>query len=161
MPSFDVVNKTDKAEVQNALQQAKQEIAQRYDFKGSDTEIEHNDDGFVVRSTTEGRVEAALEVLKTRLHKRQVSLKNLEPGTIEPAAKMTFRQVIKLREGIETEKARKIVKEVKAAKIKVQGQIMDDQVRITGKKRDDLQEVMSLLKTLDLGIDLQFINMRD
>jgi len=161
MPSFDVVNKTDKAEVQNALQQARQEIEQRYDFKGTDTEIEHNDEGFVVRSTTEGRVEAALEVLKSRFVKRKVSLKNLEAGTIEPAAKMSFRQVIKLREGIETEKAKKIVKEVKAAKLKVQGQIMDDQVRITGKKRDDLQEAMTLLKGLDLGIDLQYVNMRD
>jgi uncharacterized protein YajQ (UPF0234 family) len=161
MPSFDVVNRTDKAEVQNALQQARQEIAQRYDFKGSDTEIEQTDEGFVLRSTTEGRVEAALEVLKSRLHKRQVSLKNLDAGKIEPAAKMTFRQVVKLREGIEVEKARKIIKEVKAAKLKVQGQIMDDQVRITGKKRDDLQEVIVLLKGLDLGIDLQYINMRD
>jgi uncharacterized protein YajQ (UPF0234 family) len=161
MPSFDVVNRTDKAEVQNALQQARQQIAQRYDFKGSDTEIEQTDEGFVLRSTTEGRVEAALEVLKSRLHKRQVSLKNLDAGKIEPAAKMTFRQVVKLREGIEVEKARKIIKEVKAAKLKVQGQIMDDQVRITGKKRDDLQEVIVLLKGLDLGIDLQYINMRD
>ena len=161
MPSFDVVNRTDKAEVQNALQQARQEIAQRYDFKGTDTEIEDNDEGFVIRSTTEGRVEAALEVLKSRLHKRKVSLKNLDAGKIEPAAKMTFRQVVKLREGIEVEKARKIVKEVKAAKLKVQGQIMDNQVRITGKKRDDLQEVMSLLKAMDLGIDLQYVNMRD
>jgi hypothetical protein len=161
MPSFDVVNRTDKAEVQNALQQARQEIAQRYDFKGTDTEIEHNDEGFVIRSTTEGRVEAALEVLKSRLFKRKVSLKNLDPGRIEPAAKMTFRQIVKLSEGIEVEKARKIVKEVKGAKLKVQAQIMDNQVRITGKKRDDLQEVIALLKELDLGIDLQFVNMRD
>jgi uncharacterized protein YajQ (UPF0234 family) len=161
MPSFDVVNRTDKAEVQNALQQARQEIAQRYDFKGTDTEIEHNDEGFVIRSTTEGRVEAALEVLKSRLFKRKVSLKNLDPGRIEPAAKMTFRQTVKLREGIEVDKARRIVKEVKGAKLKVQAQIMDDQVRITGKKRDDLQEVIAMLKDLDLGIDLQFVNMRD
>jgi uncharacterized protein YajQ (UPF0234 family) len=161
MPSFEVVNRTDNAEVQNAQQQARQENAQRYDFQGSDTEIEQTDEGFVLRSTTEGRVEAALEVLKSRLHKRQVSLKNLDAGKIEPAAKMTFRQVVKLREGIEVEKARKIIKEVKAAKLKVQGQIMDDQVRITGKKRDDLQEVIVLLKGLDLGIDLQYINMRD
>ena len=161
MPSFDVVNRTDKAEVQNALQQARQEIVQRYDFKGTDTEIEHNDEGFVIRSTTEGRVEAALEVLKSRLHKRQVSLKNLDAGKIEPAAKMTFKQVIKLNEGIEVEMARKIVKEVKAAKLKVQGQIMDNQVRITGKKRDDLQEAITLLKGMDLGIDLQYVNMRD
>lgn len=161
MPSFDVVNQVDKAEVQNAFQQARQEIQQRYDFKGSNTELERTDDGFIIRSTTEGRIEAALEVLKSKLVRRKVSLKNLEAETIQPGPKASYRQTIKLREGIEMEKARKIVQEVKGAKLKVQGQIMESQVRVSGKKRDDLQTVIGKLKELDLGIDLQFVNMRD
>lgn len=161
MPSFDVVNRVDKQEVQNAFTQAQQEISQRYDFKGTDTKLERTDDGFVIRSTTEGRVEAALEVLKSKLVRRKVSLKNVDPGNVEPGPKSTVRQTIKLREGIEVEKGRKIVQEVKGSKLKVQAQIMDDQVRIIGKKRDDLQEVITMLKALDVGIDLQFVNMRD
>jgi len=161
MPSFDVVNEIDKAEVQNAFQQAKQEIEQRYDFKGTDTAVERTEDGFVIRSTTEGRVEAALEVLKSKLVRRKVSLKNVDAGKIEPGPKSTYRQTITLREGIEVDKARKIVQEVKGAKLKVQGQIMDSQVRVSAKKRDDLQTIIGKLKELDLGIDLQFVNMRD
>ena len=161
MPSFDVVNRIDKAEVQNAFQQTRQELQQRYDFKGTDTEIERTEDGFVIRSTTEGRVEAALEVLKSKLVRRHVSLKNLDAEKIEPGPKATYRQTLRLREGIETEKARKIVQEVKGAKLKVQGQIMDDQVRVSAKKRDDLQTIIGKLKEMDLGIDLQFVNMRD
>lgn len=161
MPSFDVVNKIDKAEVQNAFQQTKQELQQRYDFKGTDTEIERTEDGFVIRSTTEGRIEAALDVLKSKLLRRKVSLKNVEAAKIEPGPKASYRQVITLREGIEVEKARKIVQEVKGAKLKVQGQIMENQVRVSGKKRDDLQAIITKLKELDLGIDLQFENMRD
>lgn len=161
MPSFDVVNKIDKAEVQNAYQQATKEIAQRYDFKGSETEIERTEEGFVLRSSTEGRLEAALEVLKEKLVKRKVSLKNLEAEKVEPGPKSSFRQKVVLREGIEVEKGRQIVAKIKAAKLKVQAQIMDDQVRVSGKKRDDLQEVIQLLRGLDLGVDLQFVNMRD
>ena len=161
MPSFDVVNQVDKSEVQNALQQTKQELQQRYDFKGTGTEIERTDDGFIIRSSTEGRIEAALEVLKSKLLRRKVSLKNLETEKIEPGPKATYRQTIKLREGIEVDKARKIVQEVKGAKLKVQGQIMESQVRVSGKKRDDLQNIIDKLKELDLGIDLQFVNMRD
>ncbi len=161
MPSFDVVNRIDKAEVQNAFQQTRAELQQRYDFKGTDTEIERTDDGFIIRSTTEGRIEAALEVLKSKLVRRKVSLKNLQIEKIEPGPKASYRQTIRLREGIEVEKARKIVQEVKGAKLKVQGQIMDDQVRVSGKKRDDLQSIMGRLKEMDLGIDLQFVNMRD
>lgn len=161
MPSFDVVNKIDKAEVQNAYQQTTKEIAQRYDFKGSETEIERTEEGFVLRSSTEGRLEAALEVLKEKLVKRKVSLKNLEAEKVEPGPKSSFRQNVVLREGIEVEKGRQIVAKIKAAKLKVQAQIMDDQVRVSGKKRDDLQEVIQLLRGLDLGVDLQFVNMRD
>ena len=161
MPSFDVVNKIDKAEVQNAFQQAIKELTQRYDFKGTETEIERTEDGFVIRSSTEGRIEAALEVLKEKLAKRKVSLKNLEPGKVEPGPKSSFKQTIKLKEGIEIEKGRKIVQDIKSAKLKVQAQIMDDQVRVTGKNRDDLQTVIQRLRALDVGLDLQFVNMRD
>jgi uncharacterized protein YajQ (UPF0234 family) len=161
MPSFDVVNQVDKAEVQNAFQQTLQEIGQRYDFKGTGTEIERTEEGFVIRSTTEGRVEAALEVLKSKLVRRKVSLKNLDAQKIEPGARSTVRQAIKLVEGIEVEKARRIVQEIKASKLRVQAQIMDDQVRVSGKKRDDLQEVIALLRQGDYGVDLQFVNMRD
>jgi len=161
MPSFDVVNEVDKAEVKNAYQQTLKELQQRYDFKGTDTQIEQTEDGFVIRSTTEGRVQAAFGVLESKLVRRHVSLKNLEAQKIEPGAKATFRQTIKLREGIEVDKARKIVQEVKGAKLRVQGQIMENQVRVSGKKRDDLQKIIERLKVLDLGMDLQFVNMRD
>jgi len=161
MPSFDVVNKVDKAEVQNAFQQVVKELATRYDFKDTGTELERTEDGFVIRSSTEGRIEAAFEVLQDKLVKRKVSLKNLDPGKVEPGAKSSFRQAIKLKEGIEVEKGREIVKSIKGAKLKVQAQIMDDQVRVSGKKLDDLQTVIQMLRKLDLGVDLQFINMRD
>jgi uncharacterized protein YajQ (UPF0234 family) len=160
MPSFDVVNKVDKAEVQNAFQQAVKELATRYDFKDTGTELERTEDGFVIRSSTEARIEAAYEVLQDKLVKRKVSLKNLDPGKVEPGAKSSFRQTIKLKEGIEVEKGREIVKSIKGTKLKVQAQIMDDQVRVSGKKLDDLQEVIQMLRKLDLGVDLQFINMR-
>jgi len=161
MPSFDVVNKIDKAEVQNVFQQTLKEIAQRYDFKGTDTEVERTETGFVIRSSTEGRIEAALDVLKEKMVRRKVSLKNLDAGKVEPGPRSSFRQSIELREGIAVEKGRQIVQHIKAAKLKVQAQIMDDQVRVTGKNRDDLQTVIQLLRELDLGVDLQFVNRRD
>lgn len=161
MPSFDVVNQVDKAEVQNAFQQATKELSQRYDFKGTGTEVERTEEGFVIRSSTEGRIEAAFEVLQEKLAKRKVSLKNLDPQKVEPGPKSSFKQVIQLKEGIAVEKGREIVQHVKGLKLKVQAQIMDDQVRISGKNRDDLQTVIQSLRKLDLGVDLQFINMRD
>jgi uncharacterized protein YajQ (UPF0234 family) len=161
MPSFDVVNKVDKAEVQNAFQQATKELTQRYDFKGTDTEVERTEQGFVIKSSTEGRIEAAYEVLQEKLAKRKVSLKNLDPQKIEPGPKSSYKQAILLKEGIAIEKAREIVQKIKSAKLKVQAQIMDDQVRVSGKNRDDLQTVIQELRQMDLGVDLQFINMRD
>jgi uncharacterized protein YajQ (UPF0234 family) len=161
MPSFDVVNKVDKAEVQNAFQQAQKELAQRYDFKGTDTELERTETGFVIRSSTEGRLEAAYQVLQEKLAKRKVSLKNLDAKKVEPGPKSSFKQSIDLVEGIEVEKGRRIVSEIKGLKLKVQAQIMDDQVRVTGKNRDDLQAVIQKLRGLELGVDLQFVNRRD
>ena len=161
MPSFDVVNKVDHAEVQNAFNQAQRELQTRYDFKDTGTELERSDNGFVIRSSTEGRIEAAYEILQEKLARRKVSLRNLHAKDMEPGPKSSYRQSIELKEGIEVEKARQIVQSVKAAKLKVQAQIMEDQVRVTGKHRDDLQTVIQLLRKLELGVDLQFVNMRD
>jgi uncharacterized protein YajQ (UPF0234 family) len=161
MPSFDVVSKVDKQELDNAFQQAKKELAQRYDFKGTDTDIERNEDGIVLRSSTEDRLKAAYEVLIERGIKRKISPKTFDPQKVEPAARGTFRQLVKVTEGISVEKAREIVKLIKDTKLKVQAQIMDDQVRVTGKNRDDLQAVIRELRSRDLGLDLQFVNMRD
>ena len=161
MPSFDVVSKVDKQEVDNAFQQAKKELAQRYDFKGTDTDIERNEEGLVLRSSTEDRLKAAYEVLIERAIKRKISPKAFDPGKPEPSAKGHFRQQIGIKEGISVEKAREIVKLIKDAKLKVQAQIMDEQVRVTGKNRDDLQSVIRMLREKDLGLDLQFVNMRD
>lgn len=161
MPSFDVVSKVDKQEVDNAFQQTRKELAQRYDFKGTNTEIEHNEDGIVLRSSTEDRLKAAYEVLIERGIKRKISPKVFDPQKVEPAGGSTFRQLVKIREGISTEKGREIVKIIKEKKLKVQAQIMEDQVRVTGKSRDDLQSVISELRGRDLDVELQFVNMRD
>ena len=161
MPSFDVVNKVDKAEVQNAFQQATKELLTRYDFKDTGTELERTETGFMLRSGTEGRLEAALEVLQEKLARRKVSLKNLDAQKVEPGPKASYKQTVLLKEGIEVEKAREIVQKIKGTKLKVQAQIMDDQVRVSGKNRNDLQTVIQMLRGLDLGVDLQFINMRD
>jgi cyclic-di-GMP-binding protein len=161
MPSFDVVSKVDAQEIDNAFQQAKKELAQRYDFKGTDTDVEHTEEGIVLRSSTEDRLKAAYEVLVERGIKRKISPRVWDPGKIEPSARGTFRQLVKIKEGIATEKGKEIVKVIKDAKLKVQAQIMEDQVRVSGKNRDDLQSVIQLLRGKDLGLELQFVNMRD
>ncbi len=161
MPSFDVVSKVDKQEVDNAFQQTKKELAQRYDFKGTGTDVEHNEDGIVLRSGTEDRIKAAYEGLIERGIKRKISPRVFDPQKIEGAGGSTFRQLVKIQEGISTEKGREIVKIIKDKKLKVQAQIMDDQVRVTGKNRDDLQDVIKELRGRDLGVELQFVNMRD
>jgi hypothetical protein len=162
MPSFDVVSKVDWAEVKNALDQATREIAQRFDFKGTDADIERSEDGVVVRANSEDRVRAALDVFEQKLVRRKVSLKHLEKKDPEPGPKGSSRQRVLIKEGIETEKAKEIVKLVKGSKLKVQASIQDQSVRVTGKKRDDLQSAIQLLKGADdLGHDLQFQNFRD
>lgn len=162
MPSFDVVSKVEWAEVKNALDQATRELAQRFDFKGTDANIERTDDGVVVRANSEERVRAALDVLEQKLVRRKVSLKHLEKKDPEPGPKGSSRQRVLIKEGIETEKAREIVKLVKGSKLKVQASIQEMSVRVTGKKRDDLQSVIQLLKGAnELGLDLQFQNFRD
>ena len=161
MPSFDVVSKVAMHEVDNALLQAQKELATRYDFKDTETDVEKTEDGLVVRSATEGRLEAGRKVLEDKLVKRHVSLRSVDPQKPEKTAKGHFKQLVKIKEGIEVEKAREILKLIKDAKLKVQGSIQGDQVRVSGKKKDDLQDAIKALKAHDFGIDLQFTNFRE
>ena len=161
MPSFDVVSQVDMQEVDNALNQARKEIEQRYDFKDSKTEITLDKEGLTINSADDYKVKAAFDILQSKLVRRNVSLKALDPGKIEPAGGGRSRQLLKIQQGIDSDKARAIVKAVKDAKLKVQSQIQGEQVRVTGKKRDDLQEAIALLRQKDFGLPLQFINFRD
>lgn len=161
MPSFDVVSKVDWSEVDNALNQAQREVAQRFDFKGTDTTLERTEEGIVVRSGTDERAKAAIDVLDQKLVRRKVSLKHLEQKDPEPGPKGSVRILILVKEGIEVEKARQIVKLVKDSKLKLQAAIQDQSVRVTGKKRDELQDMIQRLRGEDLGIELQFVNFRD
>jgi cyclic-di-GMP-binding protein len=162
MPSFDVVSKVDWAEVSNALTQAQREVAQRFDFKGTDAELEKTDEGIIVRANAEDRAKAAVEVLEQKLVRRKVSLKHLEVKDPERGPKGSTKIVIKVKEGIESEKAKEIVKLVKDSKLKVQAAIQQDAVRISGKKKDDLQDAIQMLRGAEqLELDLQFVNFRD
>jgi uncharacterized protein YajQ (UPF0234 family) len=161
MPSFDAVSQVDRQEVDNAVNQARKEIAQRYDFKGSKTEIAVEGDAIHVDSEDDYKVKAAVDVLQSKLVRRGVSLKALVYGKMEPSAGGRAKQEITVQQGIDTDKARAIVKLVKERKLKVQAQIQADQVRISGKKRDDLQTVIQALKDEDFGLPLQFVNFRD
>lgn len=162
MPSFDVVSKVDWAEVKNAVNQAEQEVGQRFDFKGTGAEIELKDKLVVLRANTEERVKAILDVLQSKLVRRKVSLKHLDAGEPEKGPRSSFKLDVRVKEGIETEKAKEIVKLIKDSKIKAQAAIQEDSVRVSGKKRDDLQEVIQMLRQAEkLELDLQFVNFRD
>lgn len=161
MPSFDVVSKVDMQEVSNALQQTRKEILQRYDFKGSKTEIEPEGDAIRIVSDDDFKVKAVLDVLQSKLVRRGVNLKSLEYGKIEPAAGGRARQVITVHQGLDADAAREVVKLIKDTKLKVQAQVQDDQVRVTGKLRDDLQGVIGALRAADFRRPLQFVNRRD
>lgn len=160
--SFDVVSKIELPEVSNAIQQALKEIQQRFDLKGSNSTIQlvEKDNKILLASADEFKLKAVIEILEQKLIKRKVSLKGLEYGTVTPAAGSTVRQEIKLQQGIDADKARAIVKVVKESKKKVQVSIQGDLLRVSGKDRDTLQEVMHLLRSNDFGLDLQFINYR-
>jgi cyclic-di-GMP-binding protein len=158
--SFDVVSKTDMQEVANAIQQAQKELAQRFDFKGSKSSIEQTAEEIILVSDDEGKLISLKDILETKLVKRKVSLKALEYGKIEQAAGSTVRQRAKIVQGIETEKAKAIVKTIKDAKVKVQASIQADQVRVVGRSKDDLQRAMTLVRETDYGIPLQFTNYR-
>ncbi len=161
MPSFDIVSKVPWHEVDNALNQAQKELSQRFDFKDTNTELEKNSDGLSVRSSSEERAKAALSVLQEKLIKRKVSLKHLDVQEPEPTGKGGAKILVKVKEGIEGEHAKEIVKHIKDSKIKVQASIQDAQVRVSGKNRDDLQAAIQLVRGLDFPIELQFINFRD
>ena len=158
--SFDVVSKTDMQEVSNAIQQAQKELAQRFDFKGSKSSIELSAEEIVLISDDEGKLRSVKDIVETKLVKRGGSLKALDYGKVEAAAGSTVRQRAKIVQGIETEKAKAIVRAIKDAKIKVQASIQSDQVRVTGKNKDDLQKAIALIKSGDYGIPLQFTNYR-
>ena len=164
MPSFDVVSEVDMQEVRNAVDQADRELSQRYDFKGTDSTIElkEKEKEIELRSVSEDRINAVRQVLEEKFVKRKISLKAIEHGNVEPAAGGTVRQVTKLQAGISSDKARELNKFIKAEFPKgVSSQTQGEQIRVTAKKRDDLQAVIAKLKEGDFGVPLQFENFRD
>jgi uncharacterized protein YajQ (UPF0234 family) len=162
MPSFDVVSELDMQEVRNAVDQTAREISQRFDFKGTDSSVELKEKTIEIHTESEPRLQALRQVLEEKMVKRQVSLKALDYGTVEEATKGTVRQTVTLRMGITDEKARAVGKFIKGlGKKGVQHQIQGEQVRVTGKKRDDLQAVIAALKDEDFDLPLQFTNFRD
>ena len=159
--SFDVVNKLDRQEVDNALNQAAKEIAQRYDFKGTGAAIAWSGETVEIRASSDDRVRAVLEVFKEKLIRRQVSLKVLDHGDPQPAGGGTSRLSIRLKQGIPDEQAKAIAKKIRTDGPKgVQAQIQGDSLRVSGKKRDDLQAVIAMLREADFGVPLQFVNYR-
>jgi hypothetical protein len=162
MPSFDVVSEVDRQELKNAVDQAQRELANRFDFKNTDSSIEQKDLVLTLRTSSEDRLRALKLLLEEKLVKRQVSLKGVDWGKIEQASGESVRQIVTVKVGINSDKAREINKLIKEKGPKgVSSQTQGEQVRVTGKKRDDLQEVMSLLKSSDLEVPLQFENFRD
>lgn len=161
MPSFDVVSKVDHSEIKNALNQAQKEVAQRFDFKGTDSALEQKDTVLSVTANSEERARATWDVLVEKLVRRKVSLKHFEVGDPTKTSKGGAKIQITIKEGIDKEPASQIVKLIKDKKLKVQAAIQGDTVRVTGKKRDDLQEVIAVLKSADLDIELQYVNFRD
>ncbi len=158
--SFDIVSQVSMPEVANAVDQTRREIAQRFDFKDTGTSISQDDRLIEIRSSTEDRLKAALEVFKEKAVRREISLKAFHVGPIQPAAKGTYKQVLNLNVGISQDKARELVKFIKGTHLKVQSQVQDDQVRVSGKTKDDLQAVIRAVKEHDFGIALQFVNLR-
>ena len=162
MPSFDVVSEVDRQEVRNAVDQAQREIGTRFDFKNTDSSIEQKELVLTLRTVSEDRLKALRLVLEERLVKRGVSLRGLDYGTVEEATQHTVRQTVTIKVGISSDKAREINRLIKDKGPKgVSSQTQGDTVRVSGKKRDDLQAVIALLKDADLGIPLQFENFRD
>lgn len=161
MPSFDIVSKVEVQEVDNAVNQAVKEIAQRYDFKGSKSEISQEKDAIKVLADDDYKLKAVIDVLQSKFLKRNISIKALQYGKVEPASGGLVRQIITIQQGISKEKGKEIISVIKESKLKVQAQIQDEQVRVTGKNRDDLQDTIQLLKGKDLDVEMQFTNFRD
>lgn len=161
MPSFDIVSRTDPQEVDNAVNQVKREITTRYDFKHSKSSIELNNGEITVIGDDEHKLNTVAEILRGKLVKRGLDVKCLDYGNIEDASGGAKRQQISVKQGVETDLAKRIVKKTKDEKLKVQASIQGDQVRVTGKKRDDLQAVIAMVKGMDADRPLHFINFRD
>jgi uncharacterized protein YajQ (UPF0234 family) len=162
MPSFDVVSEIDQQEVRNAVDQTAREVSTRYDFKGTDTSVDLAGNEITLRSVSEDRLAAVRQVLEEKLVKRKVSLKALDYQKVEEASGATARQLVKLVAGISRDKATDLNKHIKGLGLKgIQSQVQGDQLRVTGKKRDDLQAVIAALREHDFGIPLQFSNFRD
>ena len=148
-------------EVRNAVDQASREIVNRYDFKGTDTSVRLSDDGITIESSSEGRLDAAVDVLKGKLVRRGVSLKSIAGGDPQQIGGGRFKGTFTLNEGIAQDAAKELVKDIKDMKLKVQVAIQGDQLRVSGKKRDDLQDVIAAVKSLDFRLPLQYVNFRD
>ncbi|MEP1231417.1 MAG: YajQ family cyclic di-GMP-binding protein [Litorimonas sp.] len=161
MPSFDIVSEVDTSEVENAVQNVMREISVRYDFKGSKSNVEAKDGSILVIADDELKLKQVHEVLRGQLHKRGIEPGQLDYQKIEPATGMTVRQNILVKEGIDKEMGKKIVKDIKSAKMKVQVAIQGEKLRVSGKKRDDLQAVMKFVKDMGLEQPVQFKNFRD
>jgi len=161
MPSFDIVSELDRQELTNAIDQVHREIKQRYDFKGSVSEIKTEGTDLQFISDDEYKMKALIDVFQSKAVKRGIELKAFDFGKVEPSANSTAKCTVKVVEGIATDKAKELAKTIKDMKLKVQAAIQGDQLRITGKKRDDLQEVITAIKGLDYPIPLQFVNFRD
>lgn len=161
MPSFDIVSETDMAEVDNALQMMKRELGQRYDFKGSKSSIERDKQELTLLADDNYKLEAMHDLLKVHLTRRKVDSQALEFKTKEAASGNMIRQKVIIKVGVDQETAKKITKEIKASKLKVQASIQGEEIRISGKKRDDLQEAIAFVKALKIPLPLQYINFRD
>lgn len=160
MPSFDVVSEVNLQEARNAVDQANREVTTRFDFKGTDANFTQAEEKITLRAQTEFQLKQMLDILETKLSKRGIAVASLEIGTIETNLKEA-RQIITIKQGIESDLAKRLVKIVKESKLKIQAAIQGDQVRITGKNRDDLQEAIALIRGQKIVLPLQFINFRD
>jgi hypothetical protein len=158
--SFDVVSKVDPQELDNALNQARKEIAGRFDFKNSMTSIENDDTTITVLADDEMKLRNVVDIIQSKAVKRGIDLKALDVGKAEPASGSTLRQKIAIRAGIPKDKSKPLIEAIKGSKLKVQAQYQDEQIRVSGKSKDDLQKVMQLLKGLDYELPLQFTNYR-
>lgn len=161
MPSFDVVSEIDKPELTNAVDQANREISNRFDFKGSDARVEAADKQLTVFADSEFQVQQAVDILYNKLAKRGIDIACIDAKQVEEISGAKAKQILQLQEGIDKELAKKLIKSIKDKKLKVQTAIQGEQLRVTGKKRDDLQEVISLLKESKIDVPLQYINFRD
>ncbi len=161
MPSFDIVSQVDLQEVRNAVDQAARELTQRYDFRGTDSSVGHTDEAITVESDSEGRLEAANDVLKSKLIRRGIDLKSIAGGEPQQVGGGRSRSVWTLNQGISKDAAKDLTKQIRDLGLKVTAQVQGDQVRVQGKKRDDPQQVIAAMKDLDFEVPLQYINYRD